>query len=256
MPSLSDKPTKFVHWRRVSTQKQGFSGLGLGDQDKIVSDHVLRCGGNLIGVYTEVESGKKANNSITLANALAFSKVNNATLIVAKLDRLARDVHFISGLMNSDIEFVACDMPHANRLMLHIMAAFAEHEGLCISQRTKAALAIAKARGTKLGAANPNYWTQATKASLAERNNLKHYQHETIDSEPILRLRQVLNSGVIWPRNISRILNRKKYQTYNGTPWNTKLVIRAIRRHNLLPIEKIRQLSRDYLKSIKTNSND
>jgi len=107
-------------------------------------------GWNLIGEYVEVESGKRRNRP-ELAAALEACKREKATLLIAKLDRLARNVHFISGLMESGVDFVAADNPHANKLMIHLLAAFAEHEREQISERTKEALAAAKARGVELG---------------------------------------------------------------------------------------------------------
>jgi DNA invertase Pin-like site-specific DNA recombinase len=107
--------------------------------------------GQLVGEYTEVESGKKHSNRPQLLAALAECRRHRATLVIAKLDRLGRNVAFISALMDSATDFVACDNPHANRLMLHMLAAFAEHEAAQISMRTKVALSAAKARGVRLG---------------------------------------------------------------------------------------------------------
>jgi DNA invertase Pin-like site-specific DNA recombinase len=135
---------------RVSTDKQGSSGLGLEAQRAAVERYVAGTGGVITVEYVEVESGKK-NDRPEIAAAVAACRAQRATLIIAKLDRLARNVAFISGLMESGVDFVAADMPLANRLTVHILAAVAEHEREMISQRTKAALAAAKARGTKLG---------------------------------------------------------------------------------------------------------
>lgn len=151
---MSDK--KFIAYYRVSTQKQGASGLGLDAQKLAVKNYLEGCTGVLIDEFTEVETGKGANaldKRPELKSALNYCRKNNAILIIAKLDRLARNVHFISGLMESKVKFVACDLPEANELTLHIMAAFAEHEAKRISQRTKDALAIAKSRGVILGKA-------------------------------------------------------------------------------------------------------
>jgi DNA invertase Pin-like site-specific DNA recombinase len=144
---------KFIAYYRVSTEKQGQSGLGLDAQRKAVADYLNGGQWALLAEYTEVESGKRADRPQLLA-ALAHAKATGATLIVAKLDRLSRNVAFIAALMESGVEFTAADMPMANRLTVHVLAAVAEHEREAISARTKAALAAAKARGTKLG--NPN----------------------------------------------------------------------------------------------------
>jgi len=140
---------RYVAYYRVSTQRQGKSGLGLDAQRKAVTDRP--CGGaELIAEYTEVESGRK-NDRPKLAEALAACRLHRATLIIAKLDRLARNVAFVSNLMESGVEFEAVDFPQANRLTIHILSAVAEHEARMISDRTRAALAAAKARGVRLG---------------------------------------------------------------------------------------------------------
>jgi len=140
----------FVAYYRVSTDKQGASGLGLEAQQEAVERHVRVAGGRILAVFQEIESGKK-NDRPEIAAAIAACRARRATLIIAKLDRLARNVAFVSNLMESGIEFVACDNPHANRLTIHILAAVAEHEREMISARTKAALQAARARGVRLG---------------------------------------------------------------------------------------------------------
>lgn len=143
----------FVAYYRVSTDRQGQSGLGLDAQRSAVATFVTGRG-DLVAEFTEIESGRK-NDRPQLAAALDLCRQKRAVLVIAKLDRLARSVAFISNLMESGVEFVAVDMPSVNRLTLHILAAVAEHEREMISQRTKAALAAAKARGTKLGNPRP-----------------------------------------------------------------------------------------------------
>jgi DNA invertase Pin-like site-specific DNA recombinase len=141
---------RFVSYFRVSTDKQGRSGLGLDAQREAVSQFLSGRGAAVIAEFVEIESGSK-NDRPQLALALETCRRHKATLLIAKLDRLARNVAFIANLMDSATDFVAVDMPHASRLVLHVMAAFGEHEREMISQRTKAALAAAKARGVKLG---------------------------------------------------------------------------------------------------------
>lgn len=138
----------YIAYLRVSTQRQGESGLGLEAQTSAIARHAGQSA--VLETFTEIESGKK-NDRPQLAAAIQKAKATRAILLIAKIDRLARNVHFISGLMESGVEFVACDMPHANRLTLHIMAAIAEHEAEMISKRTISALAAARERGTKLG---------------------------------------------------------------------------------------------------------
>lgn len=141
---------KFVSYLRVSTNRQGISGLGLEAQREEVSAYLARNSSELIEEFLEVESGAKSDRPI-LEAALQACRQYKATLVIAKLDRLARNVAFISQLMETRVDFVACDAPYANRLMLHILSAFAEHERDQISARTKEALAAAKSRGVELG---------------------------------------------------------------------------------------------------------
>src|SRR5712675_1546426 len=141
---------KFIGYLRVSTEKQGLSGLGIDAQRKAIEDYLNGGRWELLAEHVEIESGKRSDRP-ELAKALAQSKATGATLVIAKLDRLARNVAFISNLMESGVDFVAADMPQANRLTVHVLAAIAEHEAAAISARTKAALARAKARGTRLG---------------------------------------------------------------------------------------------------------
>lgn len=155
---------KIIDYFRVSTRKQGDSGLGLEGQEAAVNAFAQQRGGKILGAYTEVESGKLAERR-ELSKALAHARRSKAVLVVAKLDRLARNVAFLSALMESGVEFLACDNPHANRLTIHILAAVAEDEARRISERTKAALKAYKARGGKLGASLP----QCRTLTLASR---------------------------------------------------------------------------------------
>jgi DNA invertase Pin-like site-specific DNA recombinase len=144
---------KFVAYFRVSTDKQGKSGLGLEAQRQAVLQFLDGGSWSLVGEFTEVESGKR-NERPELEKALGACKRQRAKLVIAKLDRLSRNLAFIATLMDSGVEFVAVDNPHANKLTVHILAAVAQHEREMIAQRTKDALQAAKARGVVLG--NPN----------------------------------------------------------------------------------------------------
>lgn len=149
---IDSKERRLVAYLRVSTDKQGIRGLGIEAQRRAVSDYVWRQGGTtmLLAEYTEVESGRRADRP-ELWKAIDHARNAGALLVIAKLDRLSRDVHFLTGLDKAGIEFVACDMPNANRLTITILAAVAEHEREMISQRTSAALTIAKSRVAATG---------------------------------------------------------------------------------------------------------
>lgn len=198
----------FVAYYRVSTDKQGITGLGMESQRDAVQ-RFLAARGQLVAEFTEVESGRKTDRP-QLDAALAECRKRRAVLIIAKLDRLARNVHFISGLMNSDVEFVAVDMPTANRLTIHILAAVAEHEREMISQRTRAALAVAKARGIKLG--NPRAAEAAVIARAARK--LPKPEPELLDLAARLKRE---GKGL---RAIARELNRLKIRTPLGSQWH------------------------------------
>jgi DNA invertase Pin-like site-specific DNA recombinase len=131
---------RLVAYYRVSTARQGESGLGLEGQDLAVSAYAAGVGGDVVREFTEVETGTRKRHRPVLAEALAFARRVGARLVIAKLDRLARNVHFVSGLMESGVDFVACDNPHANRLTIHILAAVAEEEARMISVRVTASL--------------------------------------------------------------------------------------------------------------------
>lgn len=208
----------FVAYYRVSTERQGRSGLGLGAQTSAVEAHVGRSGGEIIASFQEVESGKR-NDRPQLAQALALCKRKKATLVIARLDRLSRNVAFIAGLMESKVEFIACDMPQASKLTLHIMAAMAEHEREMISKRTKEALAVAKARGTKLGNPRPNMekmWSQWSSQAQAVR-------------ERVYPLARQMKDGGMTLAQIAQSLNDRGVKTYRGGSWHASTVGRLLK---------------------------
>lgn len=192
---------KYAHYLRVSTDKQGVDGYGIDAQRLAISKYIPKA------EFIEVESGKRKDRP-ELLKALTYCKRNNAVLIVAKLDRLARNVAFVSMLMESKVEFICADMPAATPLTIHIMAAMAEHEASMISIRTKAGLAAAKARGVKLGKsmdATKGNKGRDSQTAIADRNAVK--VRTTIDGLrasglSLLKIAVELNiMGVPTPRN-------------------------------------------------------
>jgi len=148
---------KIIAYSRVSTKRQGRSGLGLDGQRAAVEAFAKRSGGKIIAEYVEVESGRRSDRP-ELGKALGHARLAKATLVVAKLDRLARNVAFLSTLMESKADFRCCDNEHATPLTLHILAAVAEAEAKAISERTVSALRAAKRRGVALGSARQGHW--------------------------------------------------------------------------------------------------
>lgn len=141
---------RYIAYFRVSTAKQGRSGLGLEAQKTAVLSYLNGGDWTLLAEFTEIESGKRADRP-ELARAMGACRLTGATLVIAKLDRLSRNVAFLSTLMEQGVPFVACDNPIATKLTVHVLAAVAEQEREAIAKRTKEALAAAKARGTRLG---------------------------------------------------------------------------------------------------------
>lgn len=226
---------ELIAYLRVSTAKQGQSGLGLEGQRAAVEAFARQNGSRVAGWYTEVESGKRADRP-ELARAVAHAKRSKATLCVAKLDRLSRNVEFLAGVMNSGCEFAAADMPAANRFMLHVMAAVAEHEAKAISERTKAALAAAKARGAKLGSARPGHWDGREDARLAgaragavagAKARKEAADEAYTDLVPFV---EKLRTEGLSLRAIAKRLNEQGHTTRRGKPWNAVQVARVLER--------------------------
>jgi DNA invertase Pin-like site-specific DNA recombinase len=212
--------TKAVAYLRVSTDKQGQSGLGLEAQREAVARYVAANGVELIGEYIEVETGKGANalsKRPKLVAALADAKKAKAGLIIAKLDRLARNVHFISGLMETGVEFAVADMPNADRFQLHLFAALAEKEAEVISQRTKAALAAAKERGTELGKHGKTL-AAANKAEAMDR------------LEPIAADLLALRAEGLSMRKMVEALNDRGVPSPAGGRWHPSSLHKALAR--------------------------
>jgi len=220
-----------IGYLRVSTKGQGESGLGIEAQKAAVEAYAKQTGATLTTCYLEVESGKLADRP-ELAKALAHARRSKATLVVAKLDRLARNVAFLSAMMDSTVPFVACDNPHANRLTLHILAAVAEAEAVAISQRTKAALAAYKARGGKLGGAlaQCRNLTQEAREKGAQRAGLAVARNALEAYADLLPTVRELRGKGMPLQAIASKLNTEGHTTRRGRPWNPVQVARVLDR--------------------------
>jgi DNA invertase Pin-like site-specific DNA recombinase len=210
----------FVAYYRVSTERQGASGLGLDAQRDTVTQYVRSVGGLLIDEFTEIESGKLRDRPVLLQST-ARCRAAKATLVIARLDRLARNVAFVAALMEAGTDFVAVDAPYANRLMLHILAAFAEHEREQISARTKAALAAAKARGVVLGAHGSVLATDHKRKAEEFAESLR------------LPVEEAMRSGAATHAEIAATLNAWAVPTRETGRWHATTVARLLKRLGL-----------------------
>lgn len=219
--------TKVVAYYRVSTQRQGQSGLGLDGQRAAVEQFCRENRYDLQDEFTEVESGRKSDRPV-LRKALQRAKATKSVLVIAKLDRLARNVHFVSGLMEAGCDFRACDIPTANRLTLHIVAAVSEEEARAISARTKAALAAAKARGTLLGASNPACRKLTAQAARKGSERTATIAREA-NAEATVIATELRSGGLSLPA-IAAELDARGVLTRTGKCWNPTGVLRLLRR--------------------------
>jgi len=224
---------RLVAYYRVSTRRQGASGLGLEGQKAAIEHSARLRGAEVVASYTEVESGSRADRP-ELARAVAHAARSKATLVVAKLDRLARNVAFLSTLMESGAEFQACDNPHANRLTIHILAAVAEDEARRISERTKAALQAYKARGGKLGASLQQCRSLSPEARLKGARQAA----KTRSEDAARAYRDISPDIVSWRdqglslREIAGRLNVEGHTTRRGFAWNPVQVSRVLTRES------------------------
>jgi DNA invertase Pin-like site-specific DNA recombinase len=216
----------FISYLRVSTDRQGRSGLGLEAQREAVTQYLNGGNWRLASEVVEVESGKRADRP-KLKEALRLCRLHGATLIIAKLDRLARNVAFVSNLMESGAEFTACDFPQANRLTVHILAAVAEHEAKAISERTKAALAAAKRRGKVLGGFRGSK-ISADARELGQQAIRDRTATRTADLAPVIAELQA--SGITSLGALARALTERGIPTARGGKiWQPVQVSRVLR---------------------------
>lgn len=220
---------RFVAYYRVSTTRQGKSGLGLDAQRAAVREHLNGGNWRLAAEFTEIESGKRSDRP-KLGEALKECRLRGAKLIIAKLDRLARNVRFIANLMESNVEFEAVDFPQANRLTIHIMAAFAEHEAKTISDRTRAALAAAKARGKRLGGFRGRPGTAADCAKARQARSASADARAS-DLAPVIK--DIRAAGVKSLRAIAKELNGRGISAPRGGEWSAAQVRAVIARASI-----------------------
>jgi DNA invertase Pin-like site-specific DNA recombinase len=209
---------RFISYLRVSTAQQGRSGLGLEAQRQAVADYLNGGRWELIEEFVEVESGKRADRP-QLAAAMAACRNHRATLVIAKLDRLARDAHFLLGLQKAGVEFIATDMPTANRLTVGIMALVAEEEARMISARTKAALAAAKARGKVLGGARPGAAERGQQVAALGRAAIQA-KAAARDADLQRVLRELASAGITSQAGIARALTARGIKTAREGRWS------------------------------------
>lgn len=226
MNAHQPSPARYVAYYRVSTQKQGQSGLGLDAQKKATTDFLQQYGGQVVAEFVEVESGKRSDRP-EFKKAADYAELANATLLVAKLDRLSRDLHFITSLQKRGIHFKLADYPSIDQLTIHILAAMAEHEARMISLRTKSALAIAKERGTPLG----NPWLDAqrnldnTEANIVRLDALNAWKVKIL--KVIRHIEQF--DGIRSCKGIAEALNDRGLSSYWGKPFSIPIVSRLRR---------------------------
>ena len=220
---------QYVAYLRVSTQKQGYSGLGIEAQREIIQKHLHDK--TPIAEYFEIESGRKKDRP-KLKEALRLCRKTEAILIVAKLDRLARSVSFLSNLLESDVDIVFCDFPQANKMVLHIISAISQYEAELIAARTKASLQAKKSRGFRLG--NPEHLMDKHKQAI--RNSIRSCK-EKADNNPnnkraVAMLRTLIKEEYTL-KSMADTLNKEGFVTSQGCSFSKSTVYKLIKRYNL-----------------------
>lgn len=213
---------KAIAYYRVSTKHQKQSGLGLEVQENSVRDYAITNSIELVKEYVEIESGRNNKRPI-LRQALTECEKEKAVLLIAKLDRLSRSISFLAALMETKAEFIALDMPHADKFFIHVMGAVAQYQAEESAKRTKAALKAAKERGTELG--------KNGKYVLSQRNR-KAADDFAITMHPVIE--RLKSKGFKTVRQISKELNRRRIPTFYGTThkWHLNTVHQILNRIN------------------------
>jgi len=220
---------RVIAYHRVSTAEQGRSGLGLEAQRGAVAKLCEGRGWEIIAEFTEIESGKRSDRA-QLTEALHRAKVTGATLVIAKLDRLSRNIAFITALQESGARFIAADMPEANELTVHILAAVAQAERKAIATRTREALAAAKARGQRLG--NPNGAAPLRRAAKGNRDALEAVK-ASADGHAMDRashIKRLIADGITSLPALAKALNNDSITTPRGGKWHPSSVSNLLAR--------------------------
>ena len=231
---------QYVAYLRVSTQKQGYSGLGLEAQREIIQNFLYDK--NPIAEYIEVESGRKTDKGRPkLKEALEVCRKTGAKLIVAKLDRLARNVAFLSQLLESDVDIVFCDFPQANKMVLHILAAISQYEAELVATRTKQALAAKKARGAVLG--NPDHLLENLDSAIAKSvETNKRKAEENPNNKRAAAMLKVLAKEGRTLQEMADYLNEQGFTTSKGYKFTRSAVLVLLKRNNIERITKTNDL--------------
>ncbi len=212
----------YIAYLRQSTTKQETSGLGVESQRAIIGSHIKE--GVIVAEYVETESGKRSDRP-ELLKALAHCRKTGAVLVVAKLDRLSRNVAFMSQLLESDVEILFCDFPAANRLILHIISSIAEYEATLISARTKAALRAKKERGCRLGNASNLIDNHAKAISSSIATNRSRAEHNENNRRAVAMIRSMYAEGRSFVQ-MAKYLNAQGFRTSRGGAFQTTQVKR------------------------------
>lgn len=224
---------KITTYLRVSTARQGNSGLGLEAQRAAIESYAQGRNATIVKEFVEVESGKN-NERPQLAAALHLAKVTGSVLVIAKLDRLSRNAAFLLALRDSGVKFIAADMPDANELTVGIMALVAEQERQAISTRTKDALKAAKARGTKLG--NPNGASALRRAAKGNESAVSTIKAKAgayaADLKPIIQ--DITSAGVASLAGIANELNKRQISTARGGQWHKTTIANLLARLEII----------------------
>lgn len=235
-----EENVKFVAYLRVSTEKQGYSGLGLLAQREIIQNYLRDT--NPIAEYVEVECGRKTDKGRPkLKEALEQCRKHDAKLIVAKLDRLARNVAFLSQLLESDVDIVFCDFPQANKMVLHILAAISQYEAELIATRTKQALAAKKQRGFTLG--NPEHLMDSLDIAIAKAAETnKRKAEENPNNKRATAMLKVLAKEGRTLQEMADYLNHEGFTTSRGCKFSRSSIRVLLQRNQIERIIKQEEL--------------